>query len=197
MLIYCDANILQYIADHEDFVFGEMIVPQTKSALLYRELKALRALIEFELEIEQLEVANMWHVAAPIHLMKELHSGKPTDIQQEVYSILLQAWFDSDWQDRIRASEEKVRSIDESLCILNLRHAADRRHLAEAIALEASWFLTNDKDIIKKTRLESSRVGEIEGVRVALPSECLRIMSANPILGWSEDKLREPRGSFI
>src|SRR5689334_3258512 len=103
MLIYLDANIVQYIADHEDFVLGEAIASRTKSGLLYRELKALRALIEFELEIEHLENANMWHVAAPAHLMKELYSGKPTDMQQQVYSTLLQAWSSSEWQDYIRS----------------------------------------------------------------------------------------------
>jgi hypothetical protein len=188
MLIYFDANIVQYIADHEDFVFGGAIVPQTKSGLLYRELKALRALIEFELEIEQLEVANMWHVAAPDHLLKELHSGKPTDTQQQIYSTLLQAWSDSGWRDYIGSTDEKVRQIDESLRVLNLKQDADRRHLAEAIALEASWFLTNDKDIIKKTRSEVNKVGVIQGMRIARPSECLTIMSADPSLGWSEHK---------
>jgi hypothetical protein len=188
MLIYLDANIVQYIADHEDFVFGETIVPQTKSGLLYRELKALRALIEFELKIEQLEVANMWYVAAPNHLLKELYSGKPTDTQQQIYSTLLNAWSDSDLQDYIKSSEEKVDQFDESLRVLNLKQDADRRHLAEAIALEASWFLTNDKDIINKTRLEINKVGVIQGMRIARPSECLRIMSADPSLGWSEHK---------
>ncbi|HEV2803167.1 MAG TPA: hypothetical protein VGW12_22055 [Pyrinomonadaceae bacterium] len=187
MLIYLDANIVQYIADHENFVFGEAIVPQTKSGLLYKELEALRSLIEFELEIEQLEDANMWHVAASAHLMKELHAGKPTITQQQVYSTLLRTWADSDWQEHIKSSEEQVRIIDESLRVLNLKQDADRRHLAEAITLEASWFLTNDKDIIKKTRLENNKVGVIQGVRVARPSECLRIMIVNASLGWSEN----------
>jgi len=188
MLIYLDANIVQYIADHEKFIFRESLVPKMKSGLLYKELKALRALIEFELEVERLEVANMWHVAAPIHLIKELLSGKPIDNQRKIYSLLLKTWSDSDWQDYIKSSDEQVRLIDESLRVLKLKQAADRRHLAEAIALKASWFLTNDKDIIRKTRLEQNKINVIGDVRVARPSECLRIMSANPSLGWSEHR---------
>lgn len=188
MLIYLDANIVQYIADHDDFIFGEVLVPPTKSGLLWEELKALRALIGFELQIEQLEVANMWHVAAPGHLMKELLSGEPTDNQRKVYSVLLKAWSDSDWHDYIKPSAEQVRLNDEALRVLKLKQAADRRHLAEAIALKASWFLTNDKDIIKKTRSQQKNVGVIEGVRVARPSECFRIMFANPSIGWSEHR---------
>lgn len=188
MLIYLDANIVQYIADHEDFIFGEAVLPQTKSGLLWKELKALRALIQFELEIEQLEVANMWEVAAPAHLMKELLAGIPTDTQRKVYSLLREAWSDSDWADYIGWSDAWVRLSDASLGVLNMKQAADRRHLAEAVALRASWFLTNDKDIITKTRLRHKDVGIVEGVRVARPSECLRIMSANPSIGWSEHR---------
>jgi hypothetical protein len=186
MLIYLDTNIVQYIADHEEFIFGAVVVPQTKSGLLWKELKALRALIQFELEIEQLEVGNMWQVAAPAHLMKELLAGKPTNNQRRVYSLLREAWFDSDWRDYICWSHDQVALINASLGVLNIKQYADRRHIAEAIALRASWFLTNDKDIIKKTRRRKNEIGTIEGVRVARPSECLRIMSDNPSIGWSE-----------
>ena len=131
----------------------EVIIPQTTSRLLWQELKALRALIQFELEIEQLEVANLWEVAAPAHLMKELYAGKPTDTQRRIYSVLREAWSESDWAAYIEWSDENVRLTDMSLGILNLKQAADRRHLAEAVVLKASWFLTNDTDIITKTRL--------------------------------------------
>ena len=136
--------------------------------------------------IEQLEVANRWEVAAPTHLVKELLSGRPTPDQRRAYSILLQAWCDSDWPEYTSASEAEVTSIERSLRSLNLRDDADRWHLAEAIALEASWFLTNDSDIIDKTRPEPNVIGIIRGVRVARPSECLRVLSANPVGGWSE-----------
>jgi len=50
---------------------------------------------------------------------------------------------------------------------LNLNGVKDRRHLAQAIALNASWFLTNDNDIILKCK------EQMLPVRVARPSECL------------------------
>jgi hypothetical protein len=168
MLIYLDANIVQYIADYEDFIFGEVAIPQTTGGFLWKELKALRGLIQFELEIEQLEVANLWEVAAPAHLMKELYAGKPTNIQRKTYSVLREAWSESDWAAYIEWSDENVRLNDMSLGVLNLKQAADRRHIAEAVALKASWFLTNDNDIITKTRLWN-KDSMVEGVRVVRP----------------------------
>jgi hypothetical protein len=189
MLIYLDANIVQYIADHDDFLFGISEVPKTDSEPLLSELKALRALIQFELEIEQLSVDNIWDVAAPAHLMYELLSGRPSDNQRKVYSMLLRTWTESDWQQQSSTSWETVNRIEESLRYLNLRHIADRRHLAEAIALEASWFLTNDKEIIRKTRSEPNAIGIIQGMRIARPSDCFQAMHANPVLGWAENRL--------
>ena len=185
MLIYLDANIVQYIADHEDFIFGEVVIPQTTSGSLWKELKALRALIQFELEIEQLEVANLWEVAASAHLMKELYVGRPTDTQRKIYSVLREAWSESDWTAYIEWSDDNVRLADTSLGVLNLKQAADRRHLAEAVLLKASWFLTNDNDIITKTRLWNQD-SMVEGVRVVRPSECFLMMCQNPTMGWVE-----------
>jgi hypothetical protein len=68
-----------------------------------------------------------------------------------------------------------------------LKQAADRRHLAEAVVLKASWFLTNDNDIITKTRLWN-KDGIVEGVRVVRPSECFLMMSHNPTMGWAEHR---------
>jgi hypothetical protein len=61
---------------------------------------------------------------------------------------------------------------------INLK-SADRRHLAEAIALGAIWFLTNDKRLIKRTRSKKSQneISIIQGVFIAKPSECFEELS--------------------
>src|SRR5947209_5661741 len=131
MLIYLDANLIQYCADYEDFLFGDNPISTTSDPNLLRELTALHQLIELE------QLGNEWHFAAPNHLMEELLSGKPTAKQREVYSILLQTWNDSGWPETIAASNETVPSIYSKLESLSLRDEADRRHLAEAVVLEA------------------------------------------------------------
>ena len=183
MLVYFDANIVQYCADYEDFIFGEGATQPVNDARLLKELVALRRLVELALEVEQLEVANRWHFAAPTHLVRELLSGKPTTEQRSVYSILLQAWNDSERREPVEASDERVSTIERSLRSVGLKDAADRWHLAEAIALGASWFLTNDTDILKKTRAEPSVVGVVQGIRVARPSECVESLSFDPVFG--------------
>src|SRR5436853_5360898 len=105
MLIYLDANLIQYCADYEGFLFGNNPTSPTFDPNLLRELTALRQLIELE------QLGNEWHFAAPIHLMEELLSGKPTARQREIYAILLRAWNDSGWQETIAASNETVSSI--------------------------------------------------------------------------------------
>jgi hypothetical protein len=49
MLIYLDANIVQYCADYEDFIFGDGALPSGTKAKLRRELYALRTLVEMDL----------------------------------------------------------------------------------------------------------------------------------------------------
>jgi hypothetical protein len=77
---------------------------------------------------------------------------------------------------------------------LKLKDSADRLHLAQAIAIEAAWFLTHDTDVVKKTRPEPAKtlgkvigirrnVGVIQGVRVALPSECAERLAFHPVWG--------------
>jgi len=67
-----------------------------------------------------------------------------------------------------------MRSIEQSLSVLKLRHAPDRSHLAEALALNASWFLTNnnDKELINKANGAKVK-GVQRGMQVCRPSECL------------------------
>ena len=108
--------------------------------------------------------------------MAELHAGKPTRDQRKVYKVLQEAWNDSVYSEDSRPTEEKMRGIEQSLSMLKLKHAPDQRHLAEAIALNASWFLTNDKDVVKKGK------GGVGGIRVSPPSECLRDISTGLFL---------------
>ncbi len=169
MLIYLDANLVQYCADHCDFIFGESDKCEQVDSNLEKELSALHRLVE----IEQL---GDWTFAAPRHLLEELRAGKPTEEQKETYKTLEEAWSDSAWLDDGRPTEDMVSCIQQSLGVLKFKHASDRRHLAEAIALNASWFLTNDKEIVKKTK------GEVQGVPVCRPSECLQEISVGLFL---------------
>jgi CTP:molybdopterin cytidylyltransferase MocA len=98
-------------------------LPTSEPSFL-RELTALCQLVELE------QLGNEWHFAAPVHLMEELLSGKPTVRQRHIYSTLLEAWNDSGWQEIIEAGEETVISIESRLESLKLRDDADKRHLA-------------------------------------------------------------------
>jgi hypothetical protein len=175
MLIYLGAMIVQYCADYEDFIFGSAERNPTNERGLAAELDSLRQLVE-------LEQFGNWTFAASPHLMKELLAGKPTSIQRKVYAILLKAWQDSKWDEFFGANEEKVWTIDQSLKLLKLEHAADRRHLAEAIVLNASWFVTNDGNIIRRTRWKDQTRNELRPLRVARPSECIEQISVGLFL---------------
>jgi hypothetical protein len=128
-----------------------------------------------------------------MHLMKELLSGRPTANQQNVYSIFRQVWKDFG-QEYPEPDAERVAFIYHSLHYLKLKDSADRLHLAQAIAIEAAWFLTNDTDVVRKTRPEPAKalgkvigirrnVSVIQGVRVALPSECAEHLALHPVCG--------------
>jgi len=166
MLIYLDANLAQYCADYEDFIFGRSDVPPVSESKLLKEIKALRQIRELE------QLSEGWHVAAPKHLMKELLC-RPTP-NQEVYSILLQAWEQVKQQEADIMGEETIKQIEKSLRPLKIKDK-DRRHLAEAIALGAVWFLTNDKRLINHTRPKNEKkvICKVRGVYVARPSECI------------------------
>ena len=169
MLIYLDANIVQYCADESEFIFGKTERFGTNDPRLQRELIALRRLVELE------QLGN-WEFAAPRHLLAELCAGKPTDDQRETYKVLEKAWSDSVWTDDESPTEGKIGEIEQTLIVLRLRHAADRRHLAEALALGASWFLTNDREVTKLTK------GLVRGVCVCRPSESVEEISTGLFL---------------
>ena len=175
MLIYLDTMLVQYCADHDYFIFGDTDTNPVNEPQLATELASLRQLVE-------LEQFGDWTFAAPQHLMKELLAGMPTSKQRRVYAVLLQAWQESGWEEFFERNEEKILSIDQSLKPLELKGAADRRHLAEAIALNASWFLTNDKNIIRRTRGQGQNIGQVHQVRVARPSECIKEISVGLFL---------------
>ena len=164
MLIYLDTMIVQYCVDYEEFVFGEITGHTAKCPVtelkLKQELWALRQLVF-------LDQLGDWVYACPPHLLKELHAGKPTGEQRKVFALFSEAWEESGWNEAFPLNSSEVARIERSLKVLNLRHSADRRHLAEAIVLHASWFLTNDSEII--TKCESKDLP----LRVARPSECL------------------------
>ncbi len=179
MLIYLDANLVQYCADYSDFILGDTVVPSVNEPLL-RELKALRRIFELE------QLGEGWHVAAPTHLMQELLC-KPKPEQREVYSTLLRAWQEAGLQEANEASEENIGTIERSLYALRLKDK-DRRHLAEAIALRAVWFLTNDKKLINHTRPRRNKkvICTVQGVYVARPSECIPEISKGLFLKIGE-----------
>ena len=154
MLIYLDTMIVQHVSDYYDYIYQDVsseheIPNPVRELKLATELAALRRLVFIEQFFD-------WVVAAPTHLMDELLSGKPTQSQLETYKILSQSWKDSlNWgNEGIEPDEEKILSIYHWLASLNLRDKPDRRNLAEAIALQASWFLTNDKNIIPTVSLD-------------------------------------------
>jgi hypothetical protein len=169
MLLYLDANVVQYCADHSDFIFGESNACDNADLDLESELAALRTLVEFE----QL---GDWTFAAPCHLLEELRAGKPSETQLDTYKVLEEAWSDSVWLEEPRPNEKEIHTIEQSLAALKLKHVPDQRHLAEAIALNASWFLTNDKEILTKTN------GRVQGLRVCRPSQCLQEISVGLFL---------------
>jgi len=175
MLIYLDAMLVQYCADYDCFIFGDTETNPVSEQKLAKELASLRQLVE-------LEQFGDWAFAAPQHLMKELLAGMPTSKRRRVYAVLLQAWQEAGWEEFFERNEQKVLSIDQSLKPLKLKGAADRRHLSEAIALNASWFLTNDVEVIRKTRTRGEKIGQVHQVRVARPSQCIDEISVGLFL---------------
>ena len=178
MLIYLDANVVQYCATYDDFIFGDTDVCPVTETKLQKELTALRRLVE-------LEQLGDWTFAAPPHLMRELRAGIPDGSQRTAYTTLQEAWSESAWSDDFQPDEGEIAKIEQSLSILKLKDAPDQRHLAEAIALNASWFLTNDKEVIRKANAEEAvqkTGGLLQGIRVRLPSECLEEISTGLFL---------------
>lgn len=163
MLVYLDTMIVQYTIEYYDFVFGRISGYSGECPVsepnLKRELYALRDFMFIE------QMGSLDYAFTP-HLWDELNAGQVTAEQQKSYAILKQSWEESGWTDTFPLNENEILQITDSIKSLRL-HAADQRHLAEAIVLHASWFLTNDNEIIERCR------GKELPSHVARPSECL------------------------
>ena len=147
------------------------------------ELRALGDVIELAVRAEVQDLDHHWDVAAPRHLLEELSRGNLSQEQLDTYRSLRKAWQDLGIEEHGSPDVEVVNTVEAKLRRLNLRDPPDRRHLAEAVAIGASWFITLDKDIIKKTRDEPSKPTMIEGVIVGRPSELRARMTFDPVFG--------------
>jgi hypothetical protein len=178
MLLYLDTNLVEYCADYQDFIFGDGPVSSVNRPL-QKELEALCQIVELE------QFGEGWHVAAPKHLLGELLDSQLTSDQRQVYSILVQAWREAGKQVAKKTSEENIVAIECFHYPLRLNDK-DGRHLTEAIALGAVWFLTNDKRLINHTRPKENKksICRVQGVFVARPSECIPEISRELFLGF-------------
>ena len=131
MLIYLDANIVQYCADYGDFVFGREGAVQPSNRNLKMELRALGGVIELAVRAEVQDLDHRWDVAAPRHLLEELSRGNPSQEQLDTYRLLREAWQDLGIEEHGLPDIDVVNTVETRLRRLNLRDPPDRRHLAE------------------------------------------------------------------
>jgi len=158
MLVYLDANIVQYCADFDGYLSGDSRECPVVHSWLRGQLEGLRQLIE-------LDQHGHWDFAAPEELLRELHRGRPTREQGETYPIL----------ERVRMTPEPDRRRVDSVsaCLIGLGLSrADRRQLATAAAMGASWFITCDQEIVR--RVADNLGGCIGPMCVAHPSSAVQ-----------------------
>jgi len=177
MLIYLDANIVQYCAGWE--------AKHPPDAKLMMELQALDEVIELAAYAETQDLDHRWDVAAPEHLLDELEHGHPSKGQLDTYRDLREAWQDLGVEKHGTPDAETVERAQRRLARLKLKDPPDTLHLAEAVAMGAAWFLTYDKEVLKKTRKKNkpNEPGVIEGVTVGCPSELRARMTFDPVFG--------------
>lgn len=158
MLIYLDANIVQYCADFDGYLSGDSRECPVRDSWLRGQLEGLRELIE-------LDQHGHWDFAAPEELLRELHRGRPTREQRKTYPILERATM---------TPEPDRRRVDNvSACLIGLGLSrSDRRQLATAAAMGASWFITCDQEIVR--RVADTLDGRIDSMRVAHPSSAVQ-----------------------
>lgn len=187
MLVYLDANIVQYCADY--YAPGLRWATHLPDRQLEMELHALSEIIELIAYAEVQDLDHRWDVAAPTHLLDELERGRPTKEQLCAYRDLREAWHDVGIEKHGSPDAEVVDRAQRRLARLKLEHPADTLHLAEAVGMGAMWFLTYDKDIIRKTRNKAkpNEPGVIEGVTVGCPSELRARMTFDPVFGLRLD----------
>jgi hypothetical protein len=183
MLIYLDANIVQYCADY--YAPGLRWTTHPPDRELEIELQALSEIIEMAAYAEVQDLDHRWDVAVPEHLLDELECGRPTKEQLGAYRDLRESWHDLGIEKHGSPDAEAVGRAQKRLARLKLKHLPDTLHLAEAVAMGAAWFLTYDKDIIGKTRNKDkpNEPGVIEGVTVGRPSELRARMIFDPVFG--------------
>lgn len=177
MLIYLDANIVQYCAGWE--------AKQSPDPKFLIELQALDEVIEMATYAEMQDLYHRWDVAAPEHLLDELERGHPTKRQRRTYRDLRESWQELGVEKHGTPDAETVEIAQRRLARLKLKHQQDTLHLAEAIAIGAAWFLTYDKELLKKTRNKNkpNEPGVIDGVTVGRPSELRARMTFDPVFG--------------
>jgi hypothetical protein len=177
MLIYLDANIIQFIADRETMT-------QTDPTLV-TELQALDEIIELAVYAEMQDLDHRWDIPAPEHLLDELEHGDPKPWQLDTYRSLREAWQDCGIEKYGTPDARTVERPQRRLARLKLKDPPDILHLGEAVAMGAAWFLTYDKEILKKTRNKNKpgEPGVIEGVTVGCPSELRARMTFDPVFG--------------
>lgn len=162
MIIYLDSNIVRYSAAYDDYLLGMTDRVPVDQPRLAREIKALRKLVE-------LDQLTDWEFACSPQLMKELFEGNPSADRKATYQLLVDAWEQSG--NEVEGDlEKKANQVESALHFLELDEP-DRRHLAEAIAIDASWLLTNDDKFVEKCK--SAKLP----LRVAYVSECLTEVS--------------------
>lgn len=181
MLIYLDANIVQYCADY--YAPGLMWATHPPDRKLDIELHALSEIIELAYYAEVQDLDHRWDAAAPKHLLDELHRGRPSPDQLATYRFLRDAWHDLGIEKHGSPDAEAVDRAQRRLAGLELRDPPDTLHLAEAVAMGAAWLLTYDKDILSKTRNKANGPAVIEGVTVGCPSELRARMTFDPVFG--------------
>jgi len=181
MLIYLDANIVQYCADY--YAPGLRWATHPPDRELEIELHVLDEIIELAGYAEVQDLDHSWDVAAPKHLLDELGRGRPSKEQLNTYRSLREAWHDLGVEKHGLPDAEAVDRAQRRFARLNLKDPPDTLHLAEAAAMGAAWFLTLDEEIIKKTRSKENEPGVIEGLTVGRPSELRARMTFDPVFG--------------
>ena len=138
MLIYLDSMIVQYIADHIEYILMlggylpesevDLRRSPTNGPKLLTEIQALGRLAYLE------QLGSDWQYAATPHTMGEIMAGKPTPKQVGFHETLESIWRESGWLDAFPLDSHQVSKVARELAPLQLS-TADRLHIAQAIVL--------------------------------------------------------------
>jgi hypothetical protein len=178
MIIYLDSCIVRYILRYHHYLCQQTGQCPVSEPKLAREIRALRKFNEYD-------QYAFWEFAWSPRLERELIDGSRSITQRETFRDLRGAWKSSHLFDDEFTS--RANRIERSLFWLRLDDG-DRRHLAEAIALDADCFLTNDEAMIEEcTKAELPLL-------VSKVSECVRAISES--LHLDEEKASSKIISF-